>query len=73
MEISRHWRIRKARYSLQGGFCTNCETKMFPMRSVCPHCGHGSSLLVNSNDQNQAYSNLMRLPMQAVNESLVSR
>jgi uncharacterized OB-fold protein len=48
MEISRHWRIRKVRYSLQGGSCPNCESKMFPMRSVCPSCGYGSSLTTHA-------------------------
>ena len=42
MEIPRHWRIRKQRYSMIGATCPNCENKMFPAREVCPQCGHGS-------------------------------
>jgi predicted amidophosphoribosyltransferase len=41
MEIPRHWRLRKQRYSMVGGVCPNCETKTFPAREICPNCGHG--------------------------------
>jgi uncharacterized OB-fold protein len=39
MEISRHWRLRKQRYSLVGEVCPHCEAKIFPPRDVCPECG----------------------------------
>lgn len=38
MEISRHWRLRKQRYSIVGEFCPGCDTKLFPPRDVCPVC-----------------------------------
>lgn len=56
MEISRHWRIRKARYSMVGGICPNCESKMFPVREVCPSCGHGSNELVGLTSQESLYA-----------------
>ena len=55
MEIPRHWRIRKQRYSMVGGVCPVCEAKMFPVREVCPNCGHGSQMLISLNDQVQLY------------------
>lgn len=39
MEIPRHWRLKKQRYSLTGEICPHCEAKIFPPRDVCPHCG----------------------------------
>ena len=39
MEIPRHWRLRKQRYSLIGEICPHCEAKIFPPRDVCPECG----------------------------------
>jgi uncharacterized OB-fold protein len=39
MEIPRHWRLRKQRYSLTGEICPHCEAKLFPPRVVCPECG----------------------------------
>jgi uncharacterized OB-fold protein len=39
MEIPRHWRIRKQRYSLVGEVCPHCDAKIFPPRDVCPECG----------------------------------
>jgi uncharacterized OB-fold protein len=50
MEIPRHWRIRKQRYSMVGGICPNCETKMFPAREICPDCGYGSQATVKLED-----------------------
>jgi uncharacterized OB-fold protein len=41
MEIPRHWRLRKQRYSMVGGSCPSCDAKMFPARNVCPNCGYG--------------------------------
>ena len=56
MEISRHWRIRKQRYSMVGGACPNCEMKMFPARQICPNCGHGSHAELQSNEQESLYA-----------------
>jgi len=39
MEIPRHWRIQKQRYSLMGEECPHCSAKIFPPRDVCPECG----------------------------------
>ena len=39
MEVSQHWRLRKARYSLVGSACGVCGAKSFPAREVCPVCG----------------------------------
>ncbi len=39
MEVPRHWRMKKQRYTLTGEICLNCNTPMFPPRAVCPHCG----------------------------------
>jgi hypothetical protein len=51
MEIPRHWRIRKQRYSMVGGVCPSCETKMFPAREVCPTCGFGAPATIQVDDQ----------------------
>jgi len=40
MEISRHWRLNKQRYSLVGEICPHCDAKLFPPRDICPECGH---------------------------------
>lgn len=42
MEVVRHWRLRKQRYSLVGEECPYCEVKIFPPRDICPRCGHGT-------------------------------
>ncbi|MBN2148993.1 MAG: Zn-ribbon domain-containing OB-fold protein [Anaerolineales bacterium] len=39
MEIPRHWRLKKQRYSLVGEVCPHCDAKLFPPRDICPHCG----------------------------------
>ena len=39
MEIPRHWRLKRQRYSLVGEVCPHCEAKIFPPRDVCPSCG----------------------------------
>lgn len=39
-EVSRHWRLRRQRYSLVGEVCPHCETKIFPPRDLCPDCGN---------------------------------
>ena len=39
MDISRHWRLRKQRYALEGEICPHCGARLFPPRDVCPHCG----------------------------------
>lgn len=39
MEVPRHWRLKKQRYSLVGEVCPHCDAKIFPPRDVCPSCG----------------------------------
>ena len=56
MEIPRHWRLRKQRYSMVGGVCSNCEAKMFPAREVCLHCGHGSQAAIQLDTQESIYT-----------------
>jgi uncharacterized protein len=40
MEVPRHWRLKKQRYSLVGEVCQRCNAHLFPPREVCPHCGN---------------------------------
>jgi uncharacterized protein len=56
MQISRHWRIRKQRYSMVGAVCPNCDTKMFPVREVCPTCGYGSQAFHQQLNQEDLYT-----------------
>jgi uncharacterized OB-fold protein len=39
MEVTQHWRLKKARYALVGTECPHCGHKSFPPRPVCPRCG----------------------------------
>lgn len=39
MAIPILWRNQKARYSLQGEICPECERLVFPPRRLCPYCG----------------------------------
>jgi len=39
MEVPRHWRSQKQRYSLTGEVCLKCQSLVFPPRAVCPVCG----------------------------------
>ncbi len=65
MEIPRHWRLRKQRYSMQGGICPGCETKMFPAREICPNCGYGSQGPIELNDSEALYSRAVAIPAHA--------
>ncbi len=56
MEISRHWRLRKQRYSLVGEVCPHCESKIFPPRDVCPECGKEAKNLYNFSGRGEVYS-----------------
>src|SRR5512136_1001604 len=38
MEVPRHWRLKKQRYSLVGEVCGHCGNKIFPPRDICPEC-----------------------------------
>ena len=56
MEISRHWRLRKQRYSLVGEVCPHCDAKLFTPRDVCPECGHEAKSLYNFSGRGEVYS-----------------
>jgi uncharacterized OB-fold protein len=56
MEISRHWRLRKQRYSLAGEICPHCEVKIFPPRDICPECGGEAKQLYNFTGRGEVYS-----------------
>lgn len=56
MEISRHWRLRKQRYSLIGEICPHCEAKIFPPRDICPECGGEAKKLYNFTGRGEVYS-----------------
>lgn len=38
MDLPRHWRLRQARYRLEGAQCEDCNEIFFPARSICPQC-----------------------------------
>jgi uncharacterized protein len=56
MEISRHWRLKKQRYSLIGEVCPHCEVKIFPPRDVCPECGGEAKTLFNFSGRGEVFS-----------------
>jgi len=56
MEISRHWRLKKQRYSLIGEVCPHCDAKLFPPRDVCPECGQEAKTLYAFSGRGEVYS-----------------
>ncbi len=56
MEIPRHWRLRKQRYSLVGEVCPHCDEKIFPPRDVCPECGGEAKTEFNFSGRGEVYS-----------------
>ncbi len=56
MEIPRHWRLRKQRYSLVGEVCPHCEAKLFPPRDICPECGQEAKNLYSFSGRGEVYS-----------------
>lgn len=56
MEIPRHWRLKKQRYSLVGEQCGHCDVKIFPPRDVCPHCGNEAKDLYKFSGKGEVYS-----------------
>jgi uncharacterized protein len=56
MEIPRHWRLRKQRYSLVGEVCPHCDAKLFPPRDICPECGGEAKNLYNFSGRGEVYS-----------------
>ncbi|MBE0409072.1 MAG: Zn-ribbon domain-containing OB-fold protein [Anaerolineales bacterium] len=56
MEIPRHWRLKQQRYSLVGEVCPHCESKIFPPRDICNHCGSEARTLYNFTGRGEVYS-----------------
>jgi hypothetical protein len=56
MEIPRHWRLRKQRYSLVGEVCPHCDAKLFPPRDVCPECGKDAKTAYAFSGRGEVYS-----------------
>lgn len=56
MEVPRHWRLRKQRYSLVGEVCPHCEAKIFPPRDVCPECGKDAKTQFSFSGRGTVYS-----------------
>ena len=56
MEIPRHWRLRKQRYSLVGEVCPHCDAKIFPPRDVCPECGQNARTEFSFSGRGEVFS-----------------
>jgi len=56
MEIPRHWRLKKQRYSLTGEVCPHCDAKLFPPRDICPECGQNAKTEYTFSGQGEVYS-----------------
>jgi hypothetical protein len=56
MEVPRHWRLRKQRYSLIGEECPHCHAKIFPPRDVCPECGGEAKTAYTFSGKGEVYS-----------------
>ncbi len=56
MDIPRHWRLRKQRYSLVGEICGHCDAKVFPPRDICPSCGEEAKTLYTFSGKGEVYS-----------------
>lgn len=56
MEIPRHWRLKKQRYSLVGEVCPHCDAKIFPPRDICPECGKEAKTTFTFSGRGEVYS-----------------
>ncbi|OGM25927.1 transcriptional regulator [Candidatus Woesebacteria bacterium RIFCSPHIGHO2_02_FULL_38_9] len=61
MDVARHWRLRNERYGdgssgLIGEECTNCGTKLFPPRDVCPDCRAPAKAEFHFSGKGEVYS-----------------
>ena len=56
MDIPRHWRLKKQRYSLVGEVCEHCHAKLFPPRDICPECGEEAKTLFQFSGKGSVYS-----------------
>jgi uncharacterized protein len=56
MEIPRHWRLKKQRYSLVGEVCPHCDAKIFPPRDVCTECGGEAKNVFHFSGRGEVFS-----------------
>jgi uncharacterized protein len=56
MEIPRHWRLKKQRYSLVGEVCPHCDAKIFPPRDICNECGGEAKTLFQFSGRGEVFS-----------------
>lgn len=56
VNVSRHWRLKKERYALQGEVCPHCSVKIFPPRDICPDCGEDARTLFTFSGQGTVFS-----------------
>ena len=56
MDIPRHWRLQKQRYTLTGEVCDHCDVKLFPPRDICPECGVEAKTLFQFSGKGEVYS-----------------
>jgi scaffold protein (connect acetoacetyl-CoA thiolase and HMG-CoA synthase) len=56
MEVSRHWRLRRQRYALEGEICPHCQAKIFPPRDICPECGQEAKSRFTFSGRGKVYS-----------------
>jgi uncharacterized OB-fold protein len=56
MEIPRHWRLKKQRYSLVGEVCPHCDAKIFPPRDVCTECGGEAKQVFQFSGRGEVFS-----------------
>ena|SRR3989304_9535998 len=69
-EVSRHWRLRQQRYKLIGEACSNCDTKIFPPRDICPDCGQEANEPFQFSGKGRVYSfSTVRQPPEGFEEN----
>jgi uncharacterized OB-fold protein len=56
MEIPRHWRLKKQRYTLTGETCSHCNAKIFPPRDICPECKQDAKDIYQFSGRGTVYS-----------------
>jgi len=75
MEVPRHWRLRKQRYTLIGDICPHCDTRVFPRRDVCPKCGREIRISAPFNTKSNPipFSGINAVPMRVKPQSSIPR